>query len=130
MNTPKPRRCGAIASAAALLGALLSNPVISAPTGAAARPFEVTGKSIAELAAAQEQGRVTSLQLVDAYLARIARIDRAGPALRSVLALNSQARAQARALDRERATGHIRGPLHGIPSVSYTHLTLPTKRIV
>ncbi|MBS0387377.1 MAG: amidase [Proteobacteria bacterium] len=77
--------------------------------------FDVTGKNIAELAAAQASGRVSSLQLVDAYLARIARIDRAGPALHSVLALNPDARAQARALDRERAAGHVRGPLHGIP---------------
>jgi len=115
MKTPIPGRQGATAALAALLSVLLAGPVTSAPTGAAARTFEVTGKSIAELAAAQEQGRITSLQLVDAYLARIARIDRAGPALRSVLALNPQARAQARALDRERAAGHIRGPLHGIP---------------
>ncbi len=82
---------------------------------AAAAPYEVVGKNISELSAAQAQGRVTSLQLVDAYLARIARIDRAGPTLHSVLALNPEARAQARALDRERAAGQVRGPLHGIP---------------
>jgi amidase len=111
-----PGRRGAITLMAALLCATLAVPATSsAPAGAAARPFEVVGKNIAELAAAQAQGRVTSLQLVDAYLARIARVDRAGPALHSVLALNPQARAQARALDRERAAGHIRGPLHGIP---------------
>ncbi|HVO08814.1 MAG TPA: amidase [Burkholderiaceae bacterium] len=81
----------------------------------AAPAFDVTGKSIAELAAAQAKGQVSSLQLVDAYLARIARLDRAGPALHSVLAVNPEARAQARALDRERAAGHVRGPLHGIP---------------
>jgi amidase len=110
-----PRRRGATAVLAALLCVLVAGPVTSSPAGGAPRPFEVAGKGIAELAAAQEQGRVSSLQLVDAYLARIARIDRAGPALRSVLALNPQARAQARSLDRERAAGHIRGPLHGIP---------------
>jgi len=82
---------------------------------AAAAPYNVVGKNISELSAAQAQGRVTSLQLVDTYLARIARIDRAGPTLHSVLALNPEARAQARALDRERAAGHVRGPLHGIP---------------
>jgi len=115
MSTPIPRRAGAIVALAALLCVALSGPASSTSAARAARPYEVAGKSIAELAAAQEQGRVTSLQLVDAYLARIARIDRAGPALRSVLALNPQARAQARALDRERASGHIRSPLHGIP---------------
>jgi amidase len=115
MTHPLPRRCGATAALAALLSMMFGEPAASAPAGAGARPFEVAGKSIAQLAAAQEQGRVSSLQLVDAYLARIARIDRAGPTLRSVLALNPNARAQARALDRERAAGHSRGPLHGIP---------------
>ncbi len=81
----------------------------------AAAPFDVAGKDIAALASAQAQGRVSSLQLVDGYLARIARLDRTGPTLHSVLAINPQARAQARALDRERAAGHLRGPLHGIP---------------
>ena len=80
-----------------------------------AAPFDVVGKDINKLSAAQQRGRVTSLQLVDAYLARIGRIDRAGPTLHSVIALNPDARAQARALDRERAAGHVRGPLHGIP---------------
>jgi amidase len=77
--------------------------------------FNVVGVNIVELAQAQQQGRVTSLQLVDIYLSRIARLDRAGPALHSVLALNPRARADAIALDRERAAGHVRGPLHGIP---------------
>jgi amidase len=115
MNKPIPRRPGAVALAAALLSVILSGPASASPAGGAAGSFDVTNKSIPELAAAQEQGRVSSLQLVDAYLARIARIDRAGPALHSVLAVNPQARAQARALDRERAAGHVRGPLHGIP---------------
>ena len=95
-----------------LLLSILSSRTYAAD---AAPAFDVTGKSIAELASAQAKGRVSSLQLVDAYLARIARIDRAGTALHSVLAINREARAQARELDRERAAGHVRGPLHGIP---------------
>jgi amidase len=43
------------------------------------------------------------------YIARIAKIDRAGPRLNAVLTLNPDWRAQARTLDRERS----RGPLHG-----------------
>ena len=80
-----------------------------------ARTLNVVGMSVTELAQAQSQGRITSLQLVDIYLDRIARVDRAGPALHSVLAINPEARADARALDLERAAGHVRGPLHGIP---------------
>ncbi|MBY0395194.1 MAG: amidase, partial [Thermoleophilia bacterium] len=59
-------------------------------------------------------GRVTSEQIVRAYLERIERIDRSGPKLNSVLALNPQAVADARRLDAERKAGRVRGPLHGV----------------
>lgn len=77
--------------------------------------YNVEERSIAELRADLDSGAVSSEQLVQAYLDRIAELDDAGPTLNSVLALNPQALAQARALDAERAAGRIRGPLHGIP---------------
>ncbi|HET9231713.1 MAG TPA: amidase [Vitreimonas sp.] len=77
--------------------------------------YEVEEKSIAQLQADMTSGAVTSEQLVQAYLDRIERIDRSGPNLNSVLALNPDALEQARALDAERAAGRVRGPLHGIP---------------
>jgi amidase len=49
------------------------------------------------------------------YLERIEAIDRQGPRLRSVIETNPEALAIADALDRERATRGVRGPLHGIP---------------
>jgi amidase len=114
MKAQGPRRGAGFTSGWLLCAALAGG----APQSALAAPvaaFNVVGKSVTELADAQSKGRVTSLQLVDAYLQRIGRLDRAGPALHSVLAINPQARAQARALDRERAAGRVRGPLHGIP---------------
>ncbi|MES1199400.1 MAG: amidase [Pseudomonadota bacterium] len=42
-------------------------------------------------------------------------IDQSGPKLNSIIALNPDALAEARVLDRERKAGHVRGPLHGIP---------------
>jgi amidase len=87
----------------------------SSQSGGPGGTFNVVGVNIAELAQAQAQGRITSLQLVDIYLARIARLDRAGPSLHSVIAINPRVRAEARAFDHERAAGHVRGPLHGIP---------------
>lgn len=60
-------------------------------------------------------GKVTSEALVRAYLDRIEQIDRAGPALHSVIALNPEAVAEARMLDTERNAGKLRGPLHGLP---------------
>ena len=77
--------------------------------------FEVAEASIAELGAAMEEGRVTSEQLVEKYLARIAAFDDRGPALNAIIVLNPEAAATARALDVERAATGARGPLHGVP---------------
>jgi amidase len=60
-------------------------------------------------------GEITARQLVEAYLERIEAIDRHGPTLRSVLELNPDALEIAESLDAERAHGHVRGPLHGMP---------------
>lgn len=51
------------------------------------------------------------------YLDRIAAIDRRGPQLRSIIELNPEAPAIARALDAERRAGKVRGPLHGVAIV-------------
>ncbi|MBU1377359.1 MAG: amidase [Alphaproteobacteria bacterium] len=70
--------------------------------------------SAGEQQAALTDGRATSEQLVRAYLERIERIDRAGPKLNAVLALNPHALDDARRLDAERKAGKLRGPLHGV----------------
>ena len=57
--------------------------------------------------------RYSARQLTEGYLARIARYDR--NAVNSIIELNPDALAIADALDRERAAGRVRGPLHGIP---------------
>jgi amidase len=70
---------------------------------------------IVELQEAMAAGHLTAEALVTCSLERIAALDRAGPRLASVIALNPNAAAQARALDAERRAGRVRGPLHGIP---------------
>ena len=62
-------------------------------------------------------GGTTSVALVGALLDRIAAIDTDGTdiSLRSVLAVDAGALAVARERDAERAQGHKRGPLHGVP---------------
>ncbi len=77
--------------------------------------FDVMEKSIAELNLALESGLVTSEELVAQYLDRIEAYDRQGPALNSIVTLNPRAGQEAAALDAERASGAVRGPLHGIP---------------
>jgi amidase len=68
-----------------------------------------------DLRAALAKAETTSEALVERYEARIEALDRAGPQLNAVLVLNPHRRADARALDRERAAGKVRGPLHGLP---------------
>ena len=78
-------------------------------------PFAIEEATLTALQAAMTRGTLTSRALCEHYLARIQTIDRAGPTLRSVLETNPDALAIADALDDERRTRGMRGPLHGIP---------------
>jgi amidase len=77
--------------------------------------FAVEEVEIAALQAAMKDGRLTARALTQAYLDRIAAMDRKGPTLRSVLETNPEALEVADALDAERRAKGPRGPLHGIP---------------
>jgi len=57
----------------------------------------------------------TSRSITKLYLKRIEEIDKNGPKLNAVIEINPDALTIADAMDRERAAGNIRGPLHGIP---------------
>jgi amidase len=81
----------------------------------AASTLDVTELSATDAEKKLSSGEVTSHQLVQAYLDRIARIDKAGPALNSIIELNPAALKDADVLDAERKAGHVHGPLHGIP---------------
>ncbi|TIV15701.1 MAG: amidase, partial [Mesorhizobium sp.] len=71
--------------------------------------------SIADLRRALEDGTVTSVELVAAYLRRIAHYDRHGIALNAVPVLNPNMFEEAEASDRRRRQGKALGPLDGIP---------------
>jgi amidase len=71
--------------------------------------------SLAQIAAAFAEGRLTSQQLTSEYLARIERLDRRGPNLGAVIETNPRALDIAAGLDAERKSGASRGPLHGVP---------------
>ena len=77
--------------------------------------FDVTEVGIAALRAALEDGRVTSVGLVEAYLRRIEAYDRNGPMLNSVIVSNPDALTEAAASDQRRSRGELLGPLDGIP---------------
>jgi amidase len=96
----------------ALVLAGLAAAAAATPKPASRPPFSVVEASIPELQAALADGRVTSRRLVELYLQRIALYE---DRLHAVMIVNPQALAQADELDRERAQGRLRGPLHGIP---------------
>ncbi len=79
--------------------------------------IEVTEVSIAQLRAALESGQTTAVELVQAYLERIAAYDGAdtATALNAVVVPNPSALAEAEAADARRASGQTLGPLDGIP---------------
>ena len=74
--------------------------------------FTVVEAGIPEMQAAMKRKRVTSRELVQQYLMRIALYE---DKLHAALIVNREALNEADQLDRERARGKIRGPLHGIP---------------
>jgi len=78
---------------------------------------DVVETSIAELRKGLQSGRLTAVELVEAYLARIDEYD--GPdtdtRLNSVVVKNGDAMAEAVASDVRRANGQAMGPLEGIP---------------
>ena len=115
---------GALAAATRPLLAVMET---TAPEAAASAPFEppalpgavgdftLEEATFADMQTAMAAGRLTCRALVEAYLARIAALDRRGPQLRAVLEINPDALALADALDAERGAKGARGPLHGIP---------------
>ncbi|KAG2417682.1 hypothetical protein HFD88_008901 [Aspergillus terreus] len=76
--------------------------------------FKLEEASVDDLQQRMSNGSLTSVQLLDCYLDRIYQTQ---PYLNAILQLNPDAHAIAHRLDKERAKGHIRGPLHGIPFI-------------
>lgn len=71
--------------------------------------------TVQEIQDALTKGAISSVDLVRFYMERIERIDCGDSGLNAILSLNPDAIFIAGALDRERAAGKVRGPLHGIP---------------
>ncbi|WP_256369563.1 amidase [Nesterenkonia sp. NBAIMH1] len=75
---------------------------------------DVVEMSIAEMLHALKAGELTSVDLVCAYINRIAWFDRTGLCLNAVPVLNPEALAEAEASDARRRSGRA-GPLEGVP---------------
>ena len=76
---------------------------------------ELAELSAAELSRLLARGEVTSVELVEMSLGRIAALDEGRT--RAVIELNPDALEIARRSDRERRRGRVRGPLHGLPAL-------------
>src|SRR4051812_9089189 len=87
MNRRRFLQASAVGSAFTLMSPLLSR---AAEHGLpfserGARAFELDEATVAELQAGMQEGRLTARSITEKYLARIAEIDRRGPALNSVI---------------------------------------------
>ena len=88
------------------------------PRGREARDvpqFPLEEATVELLQGAMTAGRLSAVAITQHYLDRIHAIDRTGPSVNSVIEVNPEALAIAARLDAERASGRVRGALHGIP---------------
>jgi amidase len=107
-----------------LAGLAVLAPSAGAAAGSAGSPaadcrarvagLDLQNASFVELEQAMASGRLSSRQLTAAYLDRIKAYDGPTNAMRTI---NKHALADAARLDAERKSGHVRGPLHGLPII-------------
>ena len=97
--------------AVAVAGLLL----LASPAVAADPVLDLERLTAGELQTKMAAGQLTSVQATRAYIDRIAAVNARGPGLNAVRIVNPRALQDASLLDLERATGKVRGPLHGIP---------------
>lgn len=77
--------------------------------------FDPLSMNAAQISQGIRAGSLTSVEVVNAYLKRIDELDRKGPKVQSIIALNPNVLAEARQLDEEAKQGRYRGALHGLP---------------
>lgn len=108
--------------------AIIGTAVIATAIGVSAqnqRRFTVVEASISGMRQAMVQRRVTSHELVQQSLTRIALYE---DTLNAIITVNVRALDEADERDRERAAGRVRGPLHGIPIALKDNIQTTTMR--
>src|SRR5258708_916148 len=102
---------GTILAAALSAGLSLGH----AQEGKDGAPFHVMETTIDDIHAAFKSGKLTTRQLVQGYLDRIAAYDKQGPNINSIITVNDRALEEADRLDAVYRASSLIGPLHGIP---------------
>jgi amidase len=84
-----------------------------------APPFNPLITTSLELQSHLKSGSLTSVQILETYLAQMERHNHAGQKLNAIISISPRDSllAQAKALDEERKDGRLRGPLHGLPTI-------------
>ncbi len=101
-----------------VLGAsLLLSPALGNSQSKPSEPFQLVETTIEDIHAAYKSGQLTSRQLVQLYLDRIAEYDKKGPTINAIITLNPKALDDASRLDAAFKTKGFVGPLHGIPVI-------------
>jgi amidase len=116
---PSPDRFRTAAKRAWLLPfLLLAAGTAEAQPSAGTLPFHLQEATIDGIHAELRAGRLSCVQLVQAYLNRIAAYDQSGPTLNAIQNVNPAALKTAAELDaRFKASGNLSGPLHCIPVI-------------
>lgn len=89
--------------------------------------FALNEATIDLLQQKMQSAALSSRSITEMYLKRIEEIDKNGPKLNAVIELNPDALDIADAMDKERAAGKVRGPLHGIPVLIKDNITTGDK---
>lgn len=114
-NFLKTGSIAGIALSAFNVSACSRAPKKLAPDTSASDDFELNEATLSHLQEYMKNGKYTSRTITQLYLNRINDIDKNGPKLNAVIELNPDALSIADAMDNERKSGKVRGPLHGIP---------------
>ncbi|MBW6457944.1 MAG: amidase [FCB group bacterium] len=96
---------------------LLSVGMVACGINGSYNDFPYLEYDITQIRQAYDSGDLSIEALTRAYLERMERIDRNGPALNAMIRINPDALQIAKELDNEMREGRLRGPLHGIPVV-------------
>jgi amidase len=89
-------------------------------------PFNVLTATALELQERLKAGRLTSVETIITYLSQIEKHNHAGAKLNAMISVAPRELVlkAAEKLDRERAAGRLRGPLHGLPIIVKVRQTM------